>query len=258
MQPPLTKSQIERLGVRLIRWETPAEADLGLLHQVLGTYSDVLAAAVERVRDGVGVSPTSRIKNTGTILEKLRRNGGHGLKSIQDLAGMRIVERSDRRGQDALVRQLVDVFGEDPRPPRIVDRRGTPVNGYRAVHVIACPEDIPVEIQVRTRWQHEWAELFEKLADRVGRGIRYGEPPTRSTTPTELEATPETIDAFQILASAEHDLRVATVRLALSVAEMIDAVEIREAVDPKNAELAANRRTVNEALGYLRKELEEL
>ncbi len=106
------------------------------------------------------------------LLEKLRRNGGHGLKSIQDLAGMRIVARTDRRDQDAIVEQLIDVFGEDPRPPKVVDRRAVPVNGYRAVHVIG----IPVEVQVRTRLQHEWAELFEKLADRVGRGIAYGDP----------------------------------------------------------------------------------
>jgi hypothetical protein len=38
------------------------------------------------------------------------------------------------------------------------------------------PDGFPVEIQVRTRLQHEWAELFEKLADQLGRGIRYGEP----------------------------------------------------------------------------------
>jgi ppGpp synthetase/RelA/SpoT-type nucleotidyltranferase len=49
--------------------------------------------------------------------------------------------------------------------------------GYAAVHVIVFPEGTPIEIQIRTAWQHEWAELFEKLADLVGRGIRYGEPP---------------------------------------------------------------------------------
>ncbi len=255
MRPPLTKSQIERLGVRLVKSETPADTDLELLHEVLGTYSDVLAAAVERVRDGVGVSPTSRVKNTGTILEKLRRNGGHGLKSIQDLAGMRIVVRSDRPGQDALVQQLVDVFGEDPRPPKVVDRRATPVNGYRAVHVIAFPDGIPVEIQVRTRWQHEWAELFEKLADRVGRGIRYGEPPERWWTPVEFKA----MDAIErSLMSAEFHVRVAAVDLAVAVADMIDAAEIAEASAPEDPRVGSYRRRVDEVLGDLRDSLNEL
>jgi hypothetical protein len=35
----------------------------------------------------------------------------------------------------------------------------------------------PIEVQIRTEWQHLWAEWFERLADQYGRGIRYGEPP---------------------------------------------------------------------------------
>ena len=38
-------------------------------------------------------------------------------------------------------------------------------------------DGIAVEIQVRTTLQHVWAELFERLADLVGRQIRYGQPP---------------------------------------------------------------------------------
>jgi ppGpp synthetase/RelA/SpoT-type nucleotidyltranferase len=161
VRPPLSTSQIERLGVRLVQEAKPVEADLELLHQVLGTYSEVLAGAVERVRNGLGVSPTSRVKNTGTILEKLNRYGGHWLKSIQDLAGMRIVAGSERRGQNAIVQQLVEVFGEDPRSPKVIDRRTAPVHGYGAVHVVAFPEGVPVEIQVRTRWQHAACALVD-------------------------------------------------------------------------------------------------
>ncbi len=175
VRPPLTKSQIERLGVRLVHGTKPTDADVELLHEVLRMYSEVLAGAVERVRDGLGVSPTSRIKNTGTILEKLRRNGGHGLKSIQDLAGMRIVVRSDRRGQDAVVQQLVEVFGEDARPPKVVDRRAAPVRGYRAVHVIAFPDGVPIEIQVRL-------------------SIRYG---VRTTIVEQALAVADMIDAVE-------------------------------------------------------------
>lgn len=48
------------------------------------------------------------------------------------------------------------------------------MHGYRAVHVIVFLDDARVEVQVRTALQHEWAEAFEKFADRVGRGVRYG------------------------------------------------------------------------------------
>ena len=227
----------------------PTAADLELLHEVLGVYSEVLAVAVERVRDGIGISPTSRIKNTGTILEKLHRCGGHWLKSIQDLAGMRIVVRTDRRGQDAIVRQLVEVFGEDPRPPKVIDRRAAPVHGYRAVHVIAFPEGVPVEIQVRTLWQHEWAELFEKLADHVGRGIRYGEPPERWWTPEEFHAMG--LDA-QALVSRTYEVRVRAIETTLAASEVVDAVEEHEAAAPDDVELDAYRGSVDEVLTALR------
>ena len=137
MPLPLTKSQIERLGQRLVAAGEPAAEDVAALHELLR-------------------------KNTGTILEKLRRYGGSWLKSIQDLAGMRVVGAFDRNRQDELVRAVVDLFSDAPRPPKVIDRRDTPVNGYRAVHVVVFPDSVPVEIQVRTELQHEWAELFEK------------------------------------------------------------------------------------------------
>jgi hypothetical protein len=147
---PLTKSQMERLGVRLLREGGPQGEDLVLLLEVLARYSDVLGRAIVRVSGDLGVASTSRIKSTGTILEKLDRYGGSWLKSIQDLAGMRIVGDFDRRGQDVLVERLVTLFADAPRSPKVVDRRAEPMHGYSAVHVIVFPEDVPIEIQVRT------------------------------------------------------------------------------------------------------------
>ena len=43
--------------------------------------------------------------------------------------------------------------------------------------MIVYPDGHPIEVQVRTEWQHLWAEWFERLADQYGRGIRYGDPP---------------------------------------------------------------------------------
>jgi hypothetical protein len=107
---PLSTSQIERLGVRLVQASAPAEVDLELLHQLLAAYSELLAGAVDRVRSSIDVAPTSRIKNTGTLLEKLHRYGGSWLRSIQDLAGMRIVRSFDRRDQDAQVWRAADAL----------------------------------------------------------------------------------------------------------------------------------------------------
>jgi ppGpp synthetase/RelA/SpoT-type nucleotidyltranferase len=129
------------------------------------------------------------------------------------------------------------------------------VHGYRAVHVIAFPEGVPIEIQVRTLWQHEWAELFEKLADRVGRGIRYGEAPARWWTTAEFEAMDGVEQAVELF---NHTGRTVAVDLALSVAAMIDAVETREATAPEDPELDAYRQRVDEELAGLQTRLERL
>jgi ppGpp synthetase/RelA/SpoT-type nucleotidyltranferase len=174
---PLTKSQIERLGYRLLGSSQPTGDDLAELHELLLIYGDALADTATAVQRDLGITSTPRIKTTGTILEKLERHGGSWLKSIQDIAGMRIVGSFGRAGQDALAAQLVELFADTGRRPKVVDRRADPSHGYRAVHVIVFVRSVPVEIQVRTSLQHQWADLFEKLADRIGRGIRYGEPP---------------------------------------------------------------------------------
>lgn len=55
-----------------------------------------------------------------------------------------------------------------------IDRRGQPSHGYRAVHVVVTNEGRQIEIQVRTQLQHLWAELSEKLSDKVDPRIKYG------------------------------------------------------------------------------------
>lgn len=72
---------------------------------------------------------------------------------------------------------MVAEFAEAARPPKVKDRRAEPVAGYRAVHVIANVQDVPVEIQIRTIRQDQWAQVVESLGDKWGRGIRYGDPP---------------------------------------------------------------------------------
>jgi hypothetical protein len=252
---PVSKSQVERLGKRLVESDAPSPVDLQLLRRLLLVRSSALETAIGRVRDELALAPTSRIKNTGTILEKLRRNGGSGLKSIQDLAGMRIVGDFDRRGQDDVVSAVCDLFAGETRKPKVIDRRIEPMHGYSAVHVIVFPDDAPIEIQVRTEWQHEWAELFEKLADLVGRGIRYGEPPRRWATPAGLEATAA---ERRRLVRMAYQLRVTTVEIALVIANSIALVERGAFVTPDNPGLRGSRREVDSQLIVFRELVDKL
>ena len=90
--------------------ERPEGSDVDELHVLLSAYSPVFASAVDAVARDIGVVSASQIKNTGTILEKLRRQGGHTLSSIQDLAGLRVVIDAGRAEQDRVVERLMTTF----------------------------------------------------------------------------------------------------------------------------------------------------
>ncbi|HMJ02383.1 MAG TPA: hypothetical protein VK506_05545 [Conexibacter sp.] len=205
------------------------------------------------VQASLGITPTSRVKTTGTILEKLHRQGGSWLKNIQDIAGMRIVGTFDRAEQDELVARLAHLFDGDRRP-RVVDRRMTPSHGYRAVHVIVLVRSVPVEIQVRTQLQHEWADLFEKLADKIGRGIRYGEPPEAMPQTWYTTLPPDQQKMYDL----RYRIRRNVVRIAQAVAGMIDAYEVGALAEPHDPELRDYRAEVDAALAAFTEELDDL
>jgi ppGpp synthetase/RelA/SpoT-type nucleotidyltranferase len=245
MPRPFSSSEIERLGVRLTQKQgSPDPADLEQLLELLSAYSVALDGATERVREAIGFAPSARVKNTGTILEKLDRYGGSWLKSIHDLAGMRVVRSQTRAEQDALTEKILAVFAGESKAPKVIDRRAEPVQGYRAVHVVVYPDGFPIEIQIRTQMQHEWAEIFEKLADVLGRGIRYGEPVRNGVVDRavkvgdaldELEAAGE-LDAEARAARAflkeASEMLTALPQTVIAVADVIDMIERAERDKP--------------------------
>ncbi|MDO9355770.1 MAG: RelA/SpoT domain-containing protein [Solirubrobacteraceae bacterium] len=254
---PLSRTQIEKLGKRLVAGDRPDPDDLLLLNELQLAYREVLATTVERVAAVVPYKPTSRVKTQSTTLDKLRLNGGSWLSSIQDLGGMRLVGSFDRNGQDAVVGAIVDVFADADRAPKVVDRRERPSSGYRAVHVVVFPERVPIEVQVRTALQHEWADLFEKLADFVGRGIRYGEPPEpfwRSID--DVVAAYPSVSGVDVQAEARRlwDVveasRRTLVGFADTAATLIDRYELLHAKAPLVAQ--EHRKGVNESVAALR------
>lgn len=134
---------------------------------------------VERQLGELGFEAVTRVKTTGTLVDKLRRDKTLKLRSIHDFAGARIVLGLDatRLDQDVAAARIAEEFASCAKPSIMKDRRTTPSHGYRAVHVIVFPADIPVEIQIRTKLQDVWAQLNESLGDRWGRGLRYGDGP---------------------------------------------------------------------------------
>jgi len=131
---------------------------------------------VERRLVNLGFEPGTRVKTTQVLIEKLQRESCR-LSQVQDLAGARVVV-PHLTAQDEAVSLMVEEFNRTgTRQCKIIDRRARPSHGYRAVHVIAYIETIPVEIQVRTKLEDAWAQIFESVADRWGRQMRYGDEP---------------------------------------------------------------------------------
>ena len=178
MPLPCSKSHADRIGKRLAREEATGQ-DWDDLAEILAVYDEAKEAVLGVLREA-GIPATGRTKNTGTLLEKLRRSTS--LKSVQDIAGVRVLVDGGRDLQDEIARRVAALFG-GWEAGDFVDRRARPSNGYRAVHYIVRHEDLPVEVQIRTPLQHSWAEVIEGLADKWGRGIRYGDGPPDPSRP---------------------------------------------------------------------------
>jgi ppGpp synthetase/RelA/SpoT-type nucleotidyltranferase len=175
MPLPMTKGEFNRLGDRLIAHDNPSEADLAVLETALAAYQEVLEQVKVHLRD-LGFAPTTRPKTTPTITDKLRRTHGMELSRIQDLAGARITVRN-LTAQDEAKDKITEFYTAQGCGWREIDRRTDPRFGYRAMHLVVHVDGLPVEIQIRTELQDSWAQIFERLGDRWGRGIRYGQDP---------------------------------------------------------------------------------
>ena len=250
MSRPISGKKLAKLGRRLAAPGPISDDDYAMLGHVAEIYQAVLDKVEERLQR-LGYQATTRVKTTGTLVDKLRRPPQLPLGSIHDVAGARIVMDGGRREQDQIVERIVAAFSDCPKPPLKIDRRERPNHGYRAVHVIVFEDSTPVEIQIRTKMQDTWAQITEKLGDIWGRGLRYGEEPdqpdalveARSSQPVDPASPPPTrrefvialgglADAIDKLEQAEQLMTVGFDRLEreprLRVADKQKADELRE------------------------------
>jgi hypothetical protein len=203
---PISKSALDRLGVRMAAGEQIAAADLEQFEVVSATCDEAASRMASHLSD-LGYYAVPRAKTTGTLVDKLRRQHTR-LSQVQDLAGVRFVV-TDRLAQDeavAAVRHMCQTLGYDLK---VDDLRNDPSYGYRAVHVIVFVGQVPVEVQVRTELQDSWAQIVEFLGDRWGRGIRYGQGPEQP----------------DIIVGGQGLTRRRVLELLMNVSESIVAVE---------------------------------
>jgi len=165
----LQKADIKRLG-ETMRERDLTDSEIDLFTAYRASFGRALGEVIALLH-GYGVGPvTERQKTLWSTIAKLKRSSLR-LTQVQDIAGCRVVVPL-ARAQDALMEQLTTAHPEW----RVVDRRERPSHGYRAVHVVAMVGGLPVELQIRTELQHQWAELSEAW-DRRFPGIKYGDGP---------------------------------------------------------------------------------
>lgn len=194
----MSKSAIDRLGDRL-RQGTMTLTDLIELTAYRKLFASAYQMAIDVVRDELGLQPTGRPeKSTSAIVEKLQRETIR-LTQIQDIAGLRIVVPATE-DQNRTVKDITIAFEQCV----VLDRRERPSNGYRAVHVVVFLDQHPVEIQVRTIFQHQWAEVSEKLADILDPSLKYGGGPVEARN--YLNDTSHLVATFEELGQRHNAL----------------------------------------------------
>ena len=170
VEPYFSKSDINRLGDRL-KLVPIAEADLVLLNNYRNSFYDTAAFVQAEVFCITSLSASSRPSKTNeSIISKLKRLKSTRLSQIQDIAGIRLVVENITEQN-----KIRDLIVANFSGCKVVDRREDPSYGYRAVHIIVNVDNKLVEIQIRTKLQHLWAQLSEASSEVTESNLKYGQ-----------------------------------------------------------------------------------
>lgn len=169
-----------------------------------------------------------RLKRKPQILRKLRRFSVR-LSQLQDIGGTRVIVEQNKDVND-LVNFLKKRFesSKDLKVIRLTDYRGEgrEDSGYRAYHVILERENYRMELQIRSKIQHYWAETIERTSIVYGHHLK------------ELDGDPIVIQYFKLLSDLFFEIeagRRPSAALRTKVEELrIKSEQIIQEADEKN------------------------
>ncbi|MBF6221798.1 hypothetical protein IU479_27260 [Nocardia abscessus] len=212
-KPPWTSSKLKKFGSAIREQREQVDSDVSY-YEVVRWYGD-LASSVREIIKQLDLSSVlgdqiakvnSRPKTIHTLRQKLIANPHLQLPSIVDLAGVRVEAAMDLDDQDDLAAIIASELNQN-FDAAVSDTRSSPHSGYRALHLRARFPAGRVEIQIRTALQSSWANLYETLADNLGREIRYGKLPANSEERSEVEGALRLSASFRTIEERKRVLR---------------------------------------------------
>lgn len=172
MASKFSKKQIRRAGDNLAAGSLSGAEKLEAL-QIVGywraAHIEPLRKTLSMLEEVCGQDETtilvSRLKRIDTIINKLRRPGyTFILTTLRDIAGCRLIVQTDDD-----VRRIAGAIQSTGQCREVKDYMKEPKqSGYRGIHLV-CRHDaesygyekLDVEVQVRSRLQHDWATAVE-------------------------------------------------------------------------------------------------
>ena len=201
----LSKTKIDKAGIALSKGQTDDIIKYIEFEDVFDEYrknhlqplSETTVELQNILNDYTGdYYIAQRLKRKPQILRKLRRFSVR-LSQLQDIGGFRIIVHRNA-DVDSLIQFIKERTSgtEDYSIEKITDYRekGRDDTGYRAVHIIIKRNDYFLELQIRSRIQHYWAEGIERTSVIYGYHLK------------EKEGAPEVISYFKELSNAFYEI----------------------------------------------------
>lgn len=215
----LTKSKIDRAGIALAKDSFRNVEEMVELEDVFDEYrkshleplSETTLELQKWLNEyGHDYYIAQRLKRKPQIIRKLNRLSVR-LTQLQDIGGCRIIFEKNE-----LVDQIISFLKgkiestEELKLVRITDYRekGRDITGYRSVHLLLERSGKKLELQLRSRIQHYWAESIERTSVIYGRHLK------------ESEGDERVISYFQKLSDAFFEIesgRTPSVRFRLEI-----------------------------------------
>jgi ppGpp synthetase/RelA/SpoT-type nucleotidyltranferase len=179
---PLSKSAVNRAGESLVAaFNSGDELPVDACEEVVTWrefHAEPLVWLTLSVRGRTEAPVSYRLKRLPQIVSKLARAGNMDLARMQDIGGCRLVVDT-QADVDAALLSIERRAAPHYEVVRVTDYRrgGRQLTGYRAVHVILRRDGFLVELQLRTRRQHGWAEAVERAANRTEHKLKDGDGP---------------------------------------------------------------------------------